>query len=920
MRLLGSSPGLRTVRGVLALSAGRESPAARRPLPQKMTCGTLAKRRTSGLETCLARDYGYDASMSTTGDGCASVAPWLAGGGMMGELVRQHDWAGTPLGPIESWPAALRSLVGLVLQSRQPMFLWWGAELIQIYNDAYVPSFGVGKHPSALGQRGRACWSEIWHIIGPQIEGVLAHGAATWHEDALVPILRNGKLEDVYWTYGYSPAFDDTGSIAGVLVVCTETTSRVEASRREVEARKALELERARLYAFFEQAPAAICILRGPDLTFEFVNTQYQHLAGRLGITGKPLLEALPELAGQGFDDLLRKVMATNEVFLGKEVLVKLAAEAGDERSFQEIYCTFIYSPLRDSLGVTDGVIAFVLDVTDQVMKGRRADALALQVQRSDAEFRTLAESMPQLAWSAQPDGFIDWYNRRWYEYTGTVPADMEGWGWQSVHDPALIETVMERWKAALAEGADFEMEFPLRRGDGVFRWHLTRAVPLRDEAGNILRWFGTNTDIDDARRASTERAALLIISQGERERAEAANRAKDEFLATASHELRTPLNAILGWARLLRGGQLDEASKSRGVEVIERNARAQIRLIEDILDASRIITGKLQIESVALDIEELVQRAVDTVRPAAAAKKISVTVRLEARSLIVLGDPERLQQVVWNLVSNAIKFTPAGGTVEVTLSPIGSQVELRVADTGQGIPLDFLPYVFERFRQAESSSARGHGGLGLGLALVRHLVEAHGGSVRAESAGSGQGATFTCRLPVHALDGTGPQSHRRMSGTQQPLELASVLLGVTILVVDDEQDARELVGTVLQACGAIVTLARNAEAAVEALRRHMPSTLISDVGMPDTDGYELMRRIRREFGEAGMQLPALALTAYAREEDRRRSRQAGFDLYIAKPVEPSDLVAAVVQILSGTSGPALHLTPSGRPTLVRRD
>ncbi|HEY5955486.1 MAG TPA: ATP-binding protein, partial [Polyangiaceae bacterium] len=468
----------------------------------------------------------------------------------------------------------------------------------------------------------------------------------------------------------------------------------------------------------------------------------------------------------------------------------------------------------------------------------------------------------------------------------------------QAVPDPLVVDEVVRRWSAALRTGLDFEMEFPLRRSDGVFRWHLTRAVPLRDETGSIVRWFGTSTDIDDAKRAESERSALLSNAQAERLRAEIANRAKDEFLATASHELRTPLNAILGWARLLQSGQLDASGYLRGVETIERNARAQVRLIEDILDGSRMITGKLHLEIRVLDMTQLVRAALDAVRPAAEAKSIALTLALDPAAAQMTGDPERLQQVVWNLANNAIKFTPKGGAVHVGLRRSGSDVELTVADTGQGIDVEFLPYVFERFRQGEGTTTRRHGGLGLGLALVRHLVEAHGGTVRAESAGTGQGATFSVHLPAQTVVKDSPESMRPTPVMNEAVSFtAAALSGISVLVVDDDADARDLVATALRAKGAQVTTAPSAQRALELLSQSMPTVLISDIAMPELDGYELIRRVRA-LEPGGGALAAIALTAYAREEDRRRALEAGFHTHVAKPVEPSELVRVVASVI----------------------
>ena len=835
-----------------------------------------------------------------------SVEWMLRGGGEMADLMRRVDWTATPLGPMSTWSGSLKTTVATLLHSRHPMFLWWGPELVQIYNDAYMPSFGLGKHPSAMGQRGAECWPEIWDIIGPQIDDVMSRGIPSWHEDALVPIFRNGAIEEVYWTYGYSPVFDDDGRIGGTLVVCTETTGRVLAHQREAAMRAEIDRDRARLLQFFAQAPAGICILRGPSLTFEFANEYYRSLVGDRDIVGKPLLEALPELKGQGLDTLLHGVMASGQPFVGRELPIRIDRQG--HGSAENTFFTFVYSPLRDADARVEAVIVLALDVTDEVLAKQQAEELSRRLRESDAQFHLLAETIPQLAWSARPDGTVDWYNQRWYDYTGTTFDDMQSWGRQVIHDPERMDDVQARWRASVEAGEPFEMEFPLRRRDGQFRWHLTRAVPLRDDTGHIVRWFGTNTDIDASRRDALERVALLENEQRARVAAEVASRAKDEFLATASHELRTPLNAILGWARMLQSGRLDQSGLLRAVDSIERNARIQVRLIEDILDGSRIITGQLQLETRGVDLAALVNAALDAVRDAAAAKRIALTVDIDAAAVGVVGDAERLEQVIWNLANNAIKFTPQGGTVNVSLRRIGTNVQLQVTDTGEGISADFLPYVFDRFRQAEGSTTRRHGGLGLGLALVRHLVEAHRGTVRAESEGPGHGAVFTVTLPTHvaARDGDTVEPQRPVGG-QRFVNADIDLSGVTVLVVDNEADARDLVATALRARGAEVTVASSAAEALTLLSAGDFMVMVSDIGMPITDGYELIRRVRAMPGGRGAGLPAVALTAYSREVDRRRALDAGFQAYVAKPVEPADLARVVAGLVTRgqTSPPA---------------
>jgi signal transduction histidine kinase/CheY-like chemotaxis protein len=389
-----------------------------------------------------------------------------------------------------------------------------------------------------------------------------------------------------------------------------------------------------------------------------------------------------------------------------------------------------------------------------------------------------------------------------------------------------------------------------------------------------------------ERRLAEEERERLLASERAARADAEAANRIKDEFLATVSHELRTPLNAVLGWTRMLRAGGLDAELAERALETIERNADAQARLIDDLLDVSRIISGKVRLEMMPVDPASFVEAAVVAHLPAAEAKGVRVEASAVPGAGVVRGDPERLQQVVWNLVSNAIKFTPRGGRVEVRVARADARVEITVADTGKGIAPEFLPHVFDRFRQADATTTRRHRGLGLGLAIVRHLVELHGGEVRAESEGEGRGATFTVELPAQILAGPAPRAP-----APPP---AARLDGVRVLVVDDEADALGMLRVALEQLGAEVETAASAAEALDAFARRAPDVLVSDIGMPDVDGYELARRVRELPGERGGRVPAVALTAYARAEDRGLAKAAGYDAHVPKPVSAAELAVVI--------------------------
>jgi PAS domain S-box-containing protein len=715
-------------------------------------------------------------------------------------------------------------------------------------------------------------------------------------------------------------------------------------------------------------------------------------------------------------------------------------------------------------------------------------------LRQSEEVLRALANSIPQLAFMARSDGAIVWLNERWYEYTGVTPDEATGWGWEQVLDPEVLPSVLEHWQHCLRTGEPFEMEYPIRGADGSYRWFLTRINAVRDLHGRVVRWFGTNTDVDEVKRAEqalrdeshvlellnntgaalastrdlrtllatatdaaagissarfaaffyhgpagtgrlftlytmagatpagfqsfgepqamalfgpslqgagpvrspditheakgpvgsyfgltvghpavrsylavpviarsgeilgsmffghpeagvfterTERIVAGIAAQAaiaidnsrlyeaaqqaaderkvllERERearaeAERTSQMKDEFLATLSHELRTPLSAILGWAQVLRRGGRDGADLSRGLETIERNARAQAQLIEDLLDMSRIQSGKVLLDMQVLNPASFIDAAIDTVRPGADAKNITLEKRYAPDPGLIAGDPARLQQVIWNLLTNAIKFTPRDGHVTVTLARHDGHVAITVADTGIGIRPEFITHVFERFRQADASTTRRHGGLGLGLSIVKHLVEQHGGTVRAESAGEGQGASFTIEIPL----ATTPAARARGARNPQPLPAPPTqemalrdLSGVDVLVVDDDRDARELMARILTDCNARVRCVASAREGFEAFQAARPDILISDLGMPDNDGFELLGWVRALGREHGGNVPAIALTAFARSEDRLRALEAGFSAHISKPVEASELIAAVASLI----GPASPLLLGGR-------
>jgi two-component system, chemotaxis family, CheB/CheR fusion protein len=524
------------------------------------------------------------------------------------------------------------------------------------------------------------------------------------------------------------------------------------------------------------------------------------------------------------------------------------------------------------------------------------------ELRESEARYEALVKAATQIVWTTDASGAVVEDSSSWRAFTGQTYEQWKGFGWLDILHPDDRDRVAEQWRRTVAEGSGREIEYRIRHISGEWRWTVARVVPVLNSDGSVREWIGSNTDITELKRADEERENLLAREHEARRQAETANRVKDEFLATISHELRTPLNAIMGWTEMLVRGKLDADVADKGLKTIARNARAQNQLISDLLDVSRIISGQLRFESSAVELAPIIEAAADTVRLAAEAKGVALNLNLEPAAGVVSGDASRLQQIVWNLLTNAVKYTPKKGRVEVHLKPEDTSVVIMITDTGEGITPEFLPYIFDRFRQADSATTREYSGLGLGLAIVRHLVEAHGGSVRATSDGAGKGATFTVILPSIALRPTG-EVKKHTSGELSKDQISSLALkGVSMLVVDDESDVRDLITIALTQSGAEVRSADNVRAALKILDQWKPDVLLSDIGMPGADGYELMRKVRARAPERGGRIPALAVTGYAATEDAERALKAGYEMHMAKPVVLSELVTRVASLAESTA------------------
>ncbi|MGQ9872485.1 PAS domain S-box protein [Leptodesmis sp.] len=782
------------------------------------------------------------------------------------------------------------------------------------------------------------------------------------------------------------------------------------------------------LEAIYATAPIGLSFV---DTQLRFVRLN-QRLAEIHGLSieetlGRTVREVVPELA-DALEPLYRQLIESGTPLVNQEIQGKTHAQPGIQRDWLASFY-----PLKGADRRVVGVNTMVQEITDR----KRAER---QLQQREAELHLMTEALPQQLWTATPEGQIDYINWRWVEYTGVTLNQLQNKCWTNLVHPDDQPQVLAAWERAVQTIGIYQVEMRLKGADGQYRWFLGQALPLRDEQGNIIKWYGTNTDISGQKQAeaalkvSEERfqgfinANIIGILRGDvyggihyandeflrivgytredletgrllwtdltpaeyssldeagvaearergactpyekeyirkdgsripvlvgfnllgdrreeafafildlsdrkqlertlRQQAEAlvqANQIKDEFLAVLSHELRTPLNPILGWVKLLQTRQLSPERTQEALATIERNAKLQTQLVEDLLDISRILRGKLTLNWLTIDLIQPIMAAIETIRLTAEAKFISIHTHLDPTVGPIVGDPDRLQQVVWNLLSNAVKFTPEGGRVDVSLSCVTSHLSLvagrspaveiteprtksiqhatcnmqhapsyariTVTDTGKGISPDFLPHVFESFRQQDGSTTRRFGGLGLGLAIVRQLVEAHGGSVSVDSPGEGLGATFTVELPLPTAPITSPTPADRPSA-------AANLNGVRVLVVEDDQDSLDLMTFSLQQQGAIVTSLSASQPALHAVSQTPFDLLVCDIGLPDMNGYDLLQCLR---SLPNGNFPAIALTAFAGEGDREQALAVGFQQHLAKPIEPDVLIAAIANLV----------------------
>jgi PAS domain S-box-containing protein len=632
------------------------------------------------------------------------------------------------------------------------------------------------------------------------------------------------------------------------------------------------------------------------ELRFRYVNRAYAEVFGLApeDIVGKSVPEFMGENAYATIRPYVERVLKGERVDYETEIPYRRAGPK---------FMRVAYLPERNRRGDVVGWVASLTEITDRKRAEEKIKNLNAELQRRVEEFVALIDTAPVgIAVAMDPQCNHIWGNPEFVNMLGTDQPNISLSGpskdklrfqiFQHGKPVAADDLPMQRACRVGREVLDEELE--VVRADGTILHELCRGMPLLDEHGYVRGCIGVFLNITERKQAETEREQSLAREQAARAEAEQANRIKDEFLAVVSHELRTPLNSILGWAQLMRAGRLDEPTSIRALESIERNAKAQAKLVDDLLDVSRIISGKLRLEIRPIQLLSVINDAIDSLRHALDAKSIRLELFLDPAASHVQGDPARLQQVTWNLLSNAAKFTAGGGRIVIRLERQGTNARLTFTDSGSGIRPEFLPYVFDRFRQEDSSRTRRHGGLGLGLAIVHHLVEMHGGSIEAHSEGEGQGSTFTVTLPLikDAAEGGAPSQRLLLE------QAGSSLVGIRVLIVDDDRDSLEMLRMAVQLHGAKVRTAETTSSALQIFEQWLPDVLIADIGLPDEDGYTLLQKAKVFAAARQKSTHAVALTGYAGEQEGERALAAGFQTYLAKPADTRRLVEAIANLV----------------------
>ena len=676
-----------------------------------------------------------------------AIQSLFQGDGEMAVRCRAVDWSATSLGPVEGWAPALRFAVRTAMECPFAISLWCGEDKVLIYNDAYRAALG-SKHPRALARPGSEVWAELWTGVAPMFASIAASQRVYAQDGHFVMARADGSADDAWFTYALSPVRGEDGQIIAYLNVASETTRRVRAQHALREARLDAERAERRLRDVFAQAPAFLAVLHGPEHVFEFVNASYMQLIDHHPVLGRSVLEALPEVTGQGFVKLLDRVYRTGQPFVGREIALMLQRVPGEPP--EERFIDFVYQPIVDEDGKSSGIVVHGADVSDAVMARREIERLLQlseqarsRIEESEARYRFLANAIPVQVWTATPEGQLDYVSERTAEYFGVTDGDVLGDAWIALLHPDDVAPTGERWARSLATGEAYEMEFRLRKAGGPdYRWHLSRATAQHDEDGRILRWFGTNTDVEDHRRAEAELERLT------REATEA-SRAKSDFLTAMSHELRTPLNAIGGYAQLIELGVRGPVTEEQRVDLsrIQRSKNYLDGLISDVLNFAKVGAGRIEYRAERIVLQQTLDAVREMIAPQVEEKKLRLVSTDIPADFCAIADEDRTRQILLNLFANALKFTAPGGTISFAVSATETGVAIVVSDTGIGIPAAKIELIFEPFVQAERALRPSDQGVGLGLAISRRLARAMGGDLRVVSE-VGKGSTFTLTLP----------------------------------------------------------------------------------------------------------------------------------------------------------------------------
>jgi two-component system sensor histidine kinase VicK len=633
---------------------------------------------------------------------------FLSGGGEMGVLMREYNWADSLLGPIDLWPQSLLTALAIILNSKFPMFLFWGPELVCFYNDAYRPSLGMkGKHPSILGMEGEKAWPEIWPIIKPQIDIVLAGGEATWYEDQLIPIYRNGKIEDVYWTFSYSQVKEESGKPGGVFVTCTETTGKVNNLKKLAEANDQLNFAiEATELGTWDYDPATNML------------TGNSRIKDWFGLSKEEEIR---------LDDAIVVIVENDRERVTKAI--ELVLQPGSGGHYEIEYTIKNPVNLQQRIVMAKGKAWFnrdniccrfngtLQDITKQTFSLRKIEA-------SETKFRMLSETIHHMIWTAEPDGRKNFFNKYFIDYSGLSFEQLKDNNWQEIIHPEDLEKELQQWEHTLITGEDFNFEKRLRRHDGVYRWLLCHGIPQKDTEGNITGWIGTNTDIHDQKIKELQ---------------------KDEFISIASHEMRTPLTAAKGYIQLLKMILNQEASPAAAYAEKANSSLDRLHnLIAQLLDASKIQNGKLDYHIASFDFDKMLEETIETIQVGAT----NHIIHLEGKAGKELtGDKDRLQQVLINLLNNAIKYSPNAKEVKVLLTEKDNILRVAIKDFGIGISAQHLDNIFERYYRIEEHAANFQG-LGIGLYISAEIIRRHAGILEVESE-VGNGSTFFFIIPV---------------------------------------------------------------------------------------------------------------------------------------------------------------------------